>query len=172
QRLRVDVGQLPTGDVAAVVGVAAGVGELDSAAAQIVEFVELARGRKAHAIVEFADLLQRPRRVLRDEQHTTGIGQRYHAAAPRNALARELAALTHRLFGRDEIRKTHFSPRGLASGPEVSARERLSMTSLASSAMRLSGTSAAPSAPMLTAGGKIPRTRSGPPVAESSSAAS
>src|SRR6202008_3476053 len=98
-------------------------------------------------------LLQRPRRVFRDEQHTTGVGQCYHAFAPRDALARELAALAHRLLGRDEVRKTHFSPRGSASGPKVSARERLSMTSRASSAMRLSGTSTAPSVPMVTAVG-------------------
>ena len=47
QRLRVDVGQLPAGDVAAVVGVAAGVGELDAAAAQVVELVELGRRRRS-----------------------------------------------------------------------------------------------------------------------------
>ncbi|CKU90054.1 Uncharacterised protein [Mycobacterium tuberculosis] len=46
------------------------------------------------------------------------------------------------------------------------------MIARANSAIRLSGTSTAPSASMITAVGKMPRTRSGPPVAESSSAAS
>src|SRR6202012_684515 len=173
QRLRVPVGQLPSGHVAAIVGVAAGVGELNSAATQIVELVELAGGGEADPVVQFADLLQRSRRVLRNEEHTTGKDQRDDAAASRNTLARELASLPHRLLGRDEVRETHESlPARSASGPKVSARERLSMTSRASSAMRGSATLDGPSAPIVTAGGEIPRPCSGPPVAESSSAAS
>ena len=104
QRLRVNVGQLSSGHIAAIVGVAAGVGELNSAAAQIVELVELSGGGETDSVVEFADLLQRSRRVLRNEQHTTGKDQCDDTAAPRNTLARELASLAHRLLGRDEVR--------------------------------------------------------------------
>jgi len=94
QRLRVNVGQLPAGDVAAVVGVAAGVGELDAAPAEVVELVEPADGSETHPVVELADLLQRPRRVLRDEQHAGVVGEHDHTAAPCDALARELREIS------------------------------------------------------------------------------
>ncbi len=114
---RTDVGQLAPADVAAVVGVAAGVGVLDAAPAQVVELVEPADGGEADPVVDLADLLQRPRRVLGNEQHAVGVGERDDAASPGNTLARELRSLAHRLFGRDEIRKAHDpSPRASALG--------------------------------------------------------
>ena len=58
QRLGVDVGQLPAGHIAPVVGVAAGIGELDARHPQLVEFVEPADRGETDPIVEFADLLQ------------------------------------------------------------------------------------------------------------------
>src|SRR4029077_18050925 len=112
-------------------------------------------GRETNPVVEFADLLQRPRRVLGDEQHTAGVGQRDDASTAGNAFASELGTLAHRLLGRDEIWKAHESPRASCesaalSGPKVSLRERLSMTSRANAAMRCSAPSSAPSAPRLT----------------------
>src|SRR4029077_9654475 len=157
ERLRVHVGQLPARYIPTVVGVAASVGELDAAAAQVVELVEPAHGSEPDAVVELADLLQGPRRVLRHEKHTAGVRQRHHAATAGDSFARELRTLAHRLLGRDEIWKAHESPRASCDGPDdvrnVSAPERLSITSRASSAMRSSGTSSAGSAPRTTAVG-------------------
>src|SRR4029077_2040724 len=157
ESLCVHVGQLAARHIPAVVGVTAGVGELDATAAQVVELVEPADGREPDAVVELADLLQRPRRVLRNEQHAAGIRQRHHAAPAGDAFARELRTLAHRLLGRNEIWKAHESSRASADGPDdvrnVSAPERLSITSRANSAMRSSGTSSAGSAPRTTAVG-------------------
>ena len=49
--LRVHVGQLAARHIAAVVGVAASIGELDAAAAQVVELVEPADGREPDTVV-------------------------------------------------------------------------------------------------------------------------
>ena len=58
ERLRVHVRQLAAGDVTPVVGVAAGVGELDAAAPQVVELVEPADRGEPDPVVQLADLLQ------------------------------------------------------------------------------------------------------------------
>ena len=159
QRLGVHIGELAAADVAPVVGIAARVGVLDAAAAQAVELVESAHRRETNTVVDLTDLLQRARRVLGHEQHAAGVGQRDHAAASGDSLARELGTLTHRLLRRDEIRKTHYAPARGASlaGPDPSlnssVRERFWITSRASPAIRSSRTSWAPSASMVTAVG-------------------
>ena len=66
QRLRVHVGQLPSGHIAAIVGVAAGVGELNSAAAQIVELVEPADRGEADAVIKLTDFLSRTKHYFAD----------------------------------------------------------------------------------------------------------
>ena len=58
ERLGVHIRQLAAGDVTPVVGVAAGVGELDAAAAQVVELVEPADRGEPDPVVQLADLLQ------------------------------------------------------------------------------------------------------------------
>ena len=52
ERLRVHVGQLAARHVATVVGVAAGVGELNAAAAQVVELVEPPDRGETHPVVQ------------------------------------------------------------------------------------------------------------------------
>ncbi len=58
QRLGVDIGQLPTADITAVVGVAAGVGVLNSTAPEAVELVESTHRGEPHPVVDLTDFLQ------------------------------------------------------------------------------------------------------------------
>ena len=66
--LGVSVGQTSTGHVGAVVAAAAQVGVPDSGDAQILELVVLADRGERDPVVDLTDLVQSPRRVLRDEQ--------------------------------------------------------------------------------------------------------
>jgi len=101
ERLRVGVGQAAAGHVAAVVGVAAQVGEAHTRDAQVLELVVLADGREGDAVVDLADLVQRPGEVLADEQDAVVIGEYDDAATPGDALAGIVGAVLHQLFGRD-----------------------------------------------------------------------
>ena len=59
ERLGIDVCQLSARHITTVVGVSAGVGVLNSASTQAVEFVEAADGGEPDPVVDLADLLQR-----------------------------------------------------------------------------------------------------------------
>jgi hypothetical protein len=69
ERLCVHVRELASGHVPPGIGISAGVGKLDAATAQVVELVEPADRGETNPVVQLADLLQRPRRVLGDEQN-------------------------------------------------------------------------------------------------------
>ena len=64
QVLGVEVGQRPGVDVLAAEGEALGVGVADPGHPQLVELVVLADAGEGDAVVDLADLVQRPRRVL------------------------------------------------------------------------------------------------------------
>ena len=100
ERLGVGVGQPAAGHVAAVVLVAAQVGVAHAGQAQVLELVVLADRGERDPVVDLADLVQRARRVLTQEQDAVGVGQHQHRAAARDALARVVAAVLHELLGR------------------------------------------------------------------------
>jgi hypothetical protein len=99
--LGVGVGQAPTGDVAAVVGVAAHVGQPHSGDAEVLELVVAADGGEGDAVVDLGDLVQRLGGVLRDEQHATGELDDHHRATAGDALAGVVGPVLHQLLGRD-----------------------------------------------------------------------
>ncbi|SLB46723.1 Uncharacterised protein [Mycobacteroides abscessus subsp. abscessus] len=71
----------------------------DARAAQILELVVLAHCRKSETVVQFTDLVQRPRRVLRDKEHSVAVGENDDAASAGNSLARQFRTIAHDLFG-------------------------------------------------------------------------
>ena len=160
----------------AVVGVAAHVGEPDAGDAQVLELVVAADRGERDPVVDLADLVQRLRRVLGDEQHAVGVLQRDHGAAAGDALAGVVGPVLHQLLGRDVERHAHRGGvlarvRCGAAGPSGRVI-RPAMTRSAIAATSSSGSRRPPSAVITCTTGKIRRVRSGPPVAESSSAAS
>ena len=70
--LGVEVGQRPGLDVLAAVGVALGVGVADARYPQLVELVVLADPGEGDAVVDLADLVQRPRRVVGHDHDARG----------------------------------------------------------------------------------------------------
>ena len=115
--LGVGVGDHPAGDVAAVVGVAADVGQPDAGDPQALELAVAADGGEADAVVELADLVQGGAGVLGDEQDAVGVGEDGDAAAAGDALAGVLRAVAHELLGRGVVRHGHGSaPRSFAVG--------------------------------------------------------
>ena len=107
--LGVGVGDDPAGDVAAVVGVAADVGQADAGDPQALELAVAADGGEADAVVELADLVQGGAGVLGDEQDAVGVGEDGDAAAAGDALAGVLRAVAHELLGRGVVRHGHGS---------------------------------------------------------------
>ena len=122
--LGVGVGDDPAGDVAAVVGVAADVGQADAGDAQALELAVAADGGEADAVVELADLVQGGAGVLGDEQDAVGVGEDGDAAAAGDALAGVLRAVAHELLGRGVVRHGHGSalPRPCSGGRPRPAR--------------------------------------------------
>src|SRR5690606_16184199 len=126
-------------------------------------------------VVELGDLVQRLGGVLGHEQHAVGELDGGQRAAPGDALAGEVRPVLHQLLGRDVERGAHAwvsSPPGRgATGP--SGRTIRAPTTWSASAPSVaSSRRRTPSAVATHTTGKIRRVRSGPPVAESSSAAS
>ena len=118
--------------------------------------------------------MQRLRGVLRDEQHAVGVLHDDHRPAAGDALAGEVGPVLHQLLGRDVERHAHrvrSSQVSAAAGPSGRCI-RPAITRSAIAATSASGSRRPPSAVITWTTGKIRRVRSGPPVAESSSAAS
>ena len=75
------------------------VGMADPARAQILVLVEPAHRGEPDPVVDLADLVQRRRQVLRDEQHPAVVGEHHHTTAAGDALAGVLRAVAHVLLG-------------------------------------------------------------------------
>ena len=133
----------------------------DTGDLQHLELVVLADAGERDAVVDLADLVQRARRVLGDDDDPVGRLQRHQAAAPGDALAGVVGPVLHHLLGRDVERHAHRP--APSSRPPSWASARRSMSS--------SGSIRNPATSITAIVGKMRRTRSGPPVAASSSAA-
>ena len=166
QGLGVGVGQAARGDVGAVVGVAAQVGVAHPGHPQVLELVVLADRGEGDPVVDLGDLVQRPAGVLADERDAVVVGEHDDRPAAGDALAREVGPVLHQLLGRDVERH----PGGHRAPPGLSTRE--AMMASTTGAISSSGTNRAPSSSTTPIVGQIRRPTSGPPVAESSSAAS
>ncbi len=164
ERLGVRVGQRASRDVGAVVGVAAQVGVADARHAQALELVVAADGGEGDAVVDLRHLVQRPGRVLGDEGDAPVVAQDDDRAPARNSLAREVSPVLHDLLGRDVEGHAHRAPPGLSRRAATTRSTCPSRTSWP--------TNRAPEWSTSATVGQIWRPRSGPPVAESSSAAS
>src|SRR5262249_9405353 len=112
-------------------------------------------------VVDLADLEQGARRVSGPDDDAVDSLERDEAPAARDALARIVGAVLHDLLGRDVEGHRHWP--APSSRPPSSAVARGSTSS--------SVMSRNPSASTTATVGKMRRTRSGPPVAGSSSAA-
>ncbi len=166
QGLRVGVGQAARGDVGPVVGVAAQVGVAHAGHPQVLELVVLAHRREGDPVVDLGDLVQRPAGVLTDERDAVVVGEHHDGPAAGDSLAREVGPVLHQLLGRDVERHPggHRAPPGLST--------RAAMMASTTGAISASGTKRDPSPSTTPIVGQMRRPTSGPPVAESSSAAS
>ena len=175
--LAVCVGQCLGRHVLARVAVALEVAQPDAADAQLLELVELAHSRERDPVVDLRDLVQRGRRVLRDEQDPVGVLHHDDRLAAADALPRVVGLVLHELLGRDVVRSRHVASPPLPGGGRRrcgsrGAPERSTISSSKRPRMSSSGISTVPDSEIATTLGKSPRIRSGPPVPTSSSAAS
>ena len=159
--LAVGVGERPRVHVFAGERVALEVGLAHAGDAQHLELVVLAHPGERDAVVDLGDLVQRAERVLGDEDDAVDHAEGDQAATAGDALPRVVGAVLHHLFRRDV--------EGHAHSPLPSSRPPYSASARAATVA--SSTAAYPVASMTATDGKMRRTRSGPPVAVSSSAA-
>src|SRR3954454_9589153 len=160
QRLRVRVGEVSCLHVLSPVLVAAEVGEPDARDSELLELRVLPDAGERDLVEVLVDLVQPHSRVPSEEQQAFGVFQSDHRAAARDALVRVVRAVLHQLLGSHVRHEAHEA--ALRSASTASTAEITSA----------SGTSLAPTAVTTTMIGHRPRVASGPPVAESSSAAS
>ena len=164
QSLSVGIGKSARGDVAAVVGVAPQIGVTNPGHPQVLKLVVLAGRRESNAVIDLGHLVQSTGGVLGNEGDASVIAQNHDRATSGDSLAGEVRPVLHELLGRDVERHSHRAPPGL---PWRSA------TICATTAARVSSSrKRRPSTSTTASEGQILRLRSGPPVAESSSAAS
>ncbi len=175
--LGVGVGQAAAGHVAAVVGVAAHVGEAYAGDAEVLELVVAPDRREGDPVVDLADLVEGLGGVLGDEQDAVGVLDRDDGTTAGDALAGEVGPVLHQLLGRDVERHAHVTRllrrrqvRGAAGPSGRCIREAMIRSAMTETSE--SGILRPPSGVITWTTGKIRRVRSGPPVAESSSAAS
>ena len=161
ERLRIGVRERPRGDVLPRVRVPLQVGVPHARDLEHLELVVLADARERDVVVDLADLEQRARRVLRHDHDAVRGFERDEAPAAGDAFPRVVGAVLHDLLRRHVEGHRH-SP-APSSGPPSSAVARRATSS--------SGRERYPSASITATVGKMRRTRSGPPVAVSSSAA-
>src|SRR5690349_6208230 len=107
ERLRVRVGERPAGDVPAVVGVAAHVGQPDPGHPQRLVLAVPADRREPDPVVDLADLVQRALRVLGDEQYALGVLEHDDRPAAHDVLPRVFRAVAHDLLGGGIERHRH-----------------------------------------------------------------
>ena len=108
--LGVGVREAAAGDVAAVVGVAAHVGQPDAGDPEVLELVVAADGGERDPVVDLADLVQRLGEVLRDEDDAVGVLHDDQGPPAGDALAGEVRPVLHQLLGRDVERHAHAGP--------------------------------------------------------------
>ncbi len=164
--LGVGVGETPGRDVGAVVGVAAQVGVPDAGDPEVLELVVLADRGEPDPVVDLRDLVQAAAGVLGDEGDAVVVAEHDDRATAGDPLAREVGPVLHQLLGRDVERHAggHRAPPGLPRRSSMIASTTGSMSSL--------GTNRDPPSSTSPTVGQIRLPLSGPPVAESSSAAS
>ena len=102
-----DKAKAARGDVLPVVLVSGHVGVADPGLAQVLELVVPADRGERDPVVDLADLVQRAGRVRRNEQDAALVLQHHSAAAARDALARVIRLVLHRLLGRYVERHGH-----------------------------------------------------------------
>src|SRR5690606_1616169 len=166
--LRVLVREAAGVDVLAAVRVALEVGVADARDAQGVELVVATDPGEADAVVDLAHLAE-PLGVLGADEDALLAHQCDEAAATGDALAGVVGPVLHHLFGCDVERHAHEALPSVP--PSAPGTVRSAMRARNRSATSSFATRVNPSAVMVATVGKMPRTRSGPPVAESSSAA-
>src|SRR6202034_1223651 len=130
--------------------------------AELVVFVVLAHATEGDPVVDLADLVQRARRVLGDDGDAQVVRRGDEGAATGDALLGVFGPVLHDLFGCHVVRHAHDARSACLRA--INAPKR--------SATSSSGTSRYPAASTTAMMGQMPPTRSGPPVAESSSPAS
>ncbi len=163
--LRIGVGEPARGDVGPVVGVAAQIRIPDAGDPEVLELVVLPNRREGDPVIDLRDLVQRPRVVLGDEENALVVAEHDDGPAPGDALAGEVRPVLHQLLGRDvERHLRHRAPPGLSCRSATTVATTCATTS--------ESRNWAPSMSTVAMVGQIRRLRSGPPVAESSSAAS
>ena len=135
--LRVEIGERAGLDVLAAVGVPLGVGVADARDPELVELVVLAHAGEGDPVVDLADLVERPRRVVGHDGDPQVVGGGDERAAPGDALLGVLGPVLHDLFGRHVVGHGH--------GWRPSVRRR-SMSAANRSATSSSGTATNPSA--------------------------
>ena len=171
QCLGIGIGKTAASDVFAIVGIPPGVCEPHPGYSKAFKFVVFTDRGEGNAVINLADLVQCTRRVFGHKCDPISVLNDNDTSPSSNALAGVVGLVLDDLFGGNIKRHTHQrSPLAPREPPESPVRLTINSRMIGSSSSSVKRRY--PSASTTVTIGKIPRVKSGPPVAESSSAAS